>query len=120
MKNPNGIGHHRKYIKCCSNSGSTCSMGRSMLVSRTAFFLVGKENLELPSPYRPLCMLNIAEKVLQKLSGADLLKRSCRGPILKAIQFRAGRSTMRAVMDMEVMDLVHRPEAHTRFRQKAL
>ena len=83
-------------------------------VARLALIPKGKGDPELPSSYRPLCMLDTAGKVLEKLIRSRLAEaiRAAGDLSPRQFGFRAGRSTIDAVM--QVVDAVRRAEAHSR------
>ena len=83
-------------------------------VARLALISKGKGDPELPSAYRPLCMLDTAGKVLEKLIRGRLAEAIRAAGDLSARQFgfRTGKSTVDAVM--EVVDAFNRAGAHSR------
>lgn len=80
-------------------------------VARLVLVGKGKGDPELPSYYRPLCMLDTAGKVLEKMLRSRLQSAIENGGGLSPRQygFRSGRSTMDAIR--EVTDAVKRAES---------
>ena len=89
-------------------------------VARLVLISKGKGDPESPSAYRPLCMLDTAGKVLEKLIKGRLTDAVRVAGDLSPRQygFRSGRSTIDAVS--EVMAAVHRAEAYGRTRRRVV
>lgn len=90
----------------------------SWKVARLVLIPKGKGDPEVPSSYRPLCMLDTAGKVLEKLLRPRLRAAiEAAGDLSpKQYGFRVGRSTMNAIT--EVIEAVKRAEDHNHFSRR--
>ena len=86
-------------------------------VARLLLISKGKGKAELPSAYRPLCMLDTAGKVLERLVKGRLNDAIQTAGGLSPWQcgFRPGRSTVDAIS--EFVAAVHRAEAYSRSKR---
>lgn len=89
-------------------------------VARLVLISKGKGNPELPSAYRPLCMLDTTGKVLEKLLKFRLSAEIRRAGDLSPKQygFRSGMSTRNAIL--EVVEAVKRAESYNRFSRRVV
>lgn len=104
------------YNTCLSSGvfSERWKVARLVLVSK------GKGDPELPSSYRPLCMLDTAGKVLEKLLRPRLLSAIKAAGDLSPHQhgFRKGRSTIDAIT--EVVEAVRSAEAYSRHSRRVV
>lgn len=102
------------YNSCLSEGvfSSRWKTARLVLISK------GKGDPELPSSYRPLCMLDTAGKVFEKLIRARLTAAIKVAGDLSPRQygFRVGLSTIDAIQ--EVTEAVKRAESHNHFSRR--
>lgn len=89
-------------------------------VARLVLVSKGKGDPDSPSAYRPLCMLDTAGKLLERLIKHRLKEAVHAAGDLSPRQygFRSGRSTVDAVL--EVADAVRRAESHNHFSRRVV
>lgn len=89
-------------------------------VSRLVLISKGKGDPEMPSSYRPLCMLDTAGKVFEKLIRSRLNTAIQAAGDLSPLQygFRTGRSTIDATL--EITEAVRRAEDHNNYSRRVV
>lgn len=89
-------------------------------VARLVLISKGKGDPDNPSAYRPLCMLDTAGKLLERLirSRLNAAVKDAGGLAPKQYGFRAGLSTADAVL--EVVEAVKRAEGHNHFSRRVV
>lgn len=103
-----------RMYNTCLKAGVFCSRWK---VARLVLISKGKGDISAPSSYRPLCMLDTAGKVLEKLLQPRLLSAVRAAGDLSDRQygFRRGRSTIDAIQEVvEAVKLAEEGNHHSR------